>query len=168
MSERQIRRILIALDASPASLAAAELAAELAERSRAELVALFVEDSELLGAATLPAHAGGPAPEASAEAGPDLARRLQAHAAELRQRLERLARRHGVTLTFQVARGEVTGEVLKAAAEADLVALGRVGWARGSGERLGRTASAVLARGGGLLQPFHRHHEAVLLVVRRG
>ena len=52
MNEREleptIRRILVALDASPHSLAALEAASELADALKAELVGIFVEDVNLL------------------------------------------------------------------------------------------------------------------------
>ena len=48
------RRILVALDASPHSLAALEAAAELAASLRAELIGLFVEDANLLRVAGFP------------------------------------------------------------------------------------------------------------------
>ena len=56
MSERgpSIRRILVALDASPSSLVALEEAAKLAAVWDAELAGVFVEDSELLRMAQLP------------------------------------------------------------------------------------------------------------------
>jgi K+-sensing histidine kinase KdpD len=49
-----IRRILVALDASPDSLAALKTAADLARRMEAELMGLFVEDIELLRMADSP------------------------------------------------------------------------------------------------------------------
>ncbi|MBK7177644.1 MAG: universal stress protein [Chloroflexi bacterium] len=50
----KIQRILVALDASPHSLAALEAAIDLAERLDAELQGLFVEDINLLRLAQLP------------------------------------------------------------------------------------------------------------------
>ncbi|MFW5810637.1 MAG: universal stress protein, partial [Thermodesulfobacteriota bacterium] len=52
--QHTIRRILVALDASPASLEGLKTAAELAERLNAELYGLFVEDIDLLRAVELP------------------------------------------------------------------------------------------------------------------
>ncbi len=49
-----IRRILVALDASGASLAALDAAARLAATLEAELLGLFVEDEDLLRLAGLP------------------------------------------------------------------------------------------------------------------
>ena len=50
----EIRRILVALDASPHSLPLLQVAAELASRMEAELLGLFVEDIELLRLADSP------------------------------------------------------------------------------------------------------------------
>ena len=50
-----IARILVALDASPASVAAAAAAASLAGRLHAELEGVFVEDADLLALAAYPA-----------------------------------------------------------------------------------------------------------------
>ena len=49
-----IRRILIALDASPASQAALDLAVELAVRYQAELIGIYVEDINILRSADIP------------------------------------------------------------------------------------------------------------------
>jgi nucleotide-binding universal stress UspA family protein len=49
-----IRRILVALDASRQSVAALQVAADLASHLEAELVGLFVEDINLLRLAELP------------------------------------------------------------------------------------------------------------------
>jgi nucleotide-binding universal stress UspA family protein len=50
----RIKRIVIAIDASPTSLAALEATAELAARWDAEILGVFVEDTDLLRMATLP------------------------------------------------------------------------------------------------------------------
>ncbi|HHP7234546.1 MAG TPA: universal stress protein, partial [Desulfobacterales bacterium] len=56
MAERKtsIERILVALDASPASVSALQTAVELAARLGARLVGLFVEDMNLLRVTQLP------------------------------------------------------------------------------------------------------------------
>ena len=53
-SEFTVRRVLVALDASAHSLAALEMALDLAVVSKAELVGLFVEDAHLLRLAESP------------------------------------------------------------------------------------------------------------------
>src|SRR5512138_1721264 len=94
------RRILVGADASPASLAAAAAAAELAARLGAELLGLFVEDEDLLRLAALPfagvlrvpsgTHEPLDLPRAEAEL-----RAVGAHAREA------LARAAGTRLTFE-------------------------------------------------------------------
>jgi len=41
-----LNRIIVALDSSPASMAALEVAADLAARNNAELIGVFVEDNQ--------------------------------------------------------------------------------------------------------------------------
>ncbi|HEV2386088.1 MAG TPA: universal stress protein [Candidatus Acidoferrales bacterium] len=138
--------VVVALDASSQSVAALEAAADLAAWLGTELAGLFVEDVGLLRLAASPA-----ATEIlylSAQAQPlDLARMeriLRAQAEQARQALARVAERAGVPWTFRVVRGEVSAEVLMAAAEADLLSLGRAGWSLPRRLHLGSTARAAL------------------------
>jgi len=143
---RPTRRILVLLDASPASQAAAEAGAEVAASLGAELLGLFVEDAELLALATHPlvrevdlfAQAVRPVDPRALE------RRLRARAGRARAGLERAAPLQRVAWSFEVVRGEVGAEVERAAEGADLVALGRVGWSEGP-RRMGRTARRLVA-----------------------
>jgi len=145
---RSTRRILVLLDASPASQAAAEASAEVAASLGARLVGLFVEDAEILALASHPlarevdlfAQAVRPVDPRTLE------RRLRARAGRARAGLERAATLQRVSWSFEVVRGEVGAEVERAAEAADLVALGRIGWSEGS-RRMGRTARHLVARG---------------------
>jgi nucleotide-binding universal stress UspA family protein len=151
------RRILVALDDSRHGLAALEAAAELAACMQAELLALFVEDVNLLRLARLPHQhlsfdtgAGQPLDEATVEA------HFRTQAALARAALLAAGTRRHVSVSFRVARGLVSAEVLAAASEADLLILGWAGRglpslaARGSDEgaarRVGRTARAAAER----------------------
>lgn len=138
-----IRRILVAVDASPLSLVAVAAAAELARRLDAELNALFVEDINLV---RLSAH-----PEVHtfslqaarrhqlAEGVIETAMQLQCLTA--RRALEEAAVRSEVRGTFAVRRGLVDLELLEAAGGADLVCLGWSGRPQpGSRPRLGSVA----------------------------
>ena len=145
-SGEQIKSILVALDASPQSLAALEAAADLARNLNAELVGMFVEDINLVRLAELPGtHEVG---TSSGTARPletgKLQRQLRARAERARRALAGVAQRSGVRWSFRVARGAIETELLKAANEADLVILGRAGWS-GRG-RLGSTAQALLSQ----------------------
>lgn len=145
LSER-IRRILIALDASAGSLAALEAVASLAARLEAELVGLFVEDVNLLRLARLPFARALSTTFAQRRplATTDMERALRAQAALAEQAMARVSARLGVPWTFRTARGQVAAELLEAAREADLIALGMAGLALGRGMRLGPTARAFL------------------------
>jgi nucleotide-binding universal stress UspA family protein len=139
---RRLRRILVALDASRASLVALEAGAAIASRSGAELEALFVEDVDLLRAAGLPcalqvstSGTGHPLDRGSMES------ELRAVAARAREAVEGAARASGIAFTFRVTRGRVAVELLGAARNADLLVLGRASRRIGSGP--GATARAA-------------------------
>jgi nucleotide-binding universal stress UspA family protein len=139
-----VRRILVALDASTHSLAALSAAVELAAAMEAELEGLFVEDVNLLRLAGLP-FAREVRHTASLEAldSPRMERALKAQAAQARDALAVAAGRAQVHWSFRVVRGQVAQEVLAAAAQADLVTLGKQGRSRSPGARLGSTALRV-------------------------
>jgi nucleotide-binding universal stress UspA family protein len=152
MNERQleptIRRILVALDASRHSLAALEAASELADALKAELVGIFVEDINLLHLAGLPfarevrylSSVDHPLDS------PSMERELRMQAEQLRQTLARIAARRQLRWSFRVVRGEVTTELLSAAQQADLLAMGRASWTLARRARLGATAREVVAQ----------------------
>lgn len=146
--ESGIRRILVALDASPHSLAALEAAAELAVRLRAELTGLFVEDADLLNVAGLPfARQVGAFSTGSRRL--DTRRvehQLRNQAEKARQALETTAERAQVRWSFRVTRGQVAAEVSAATADTDLLIMGQTGWSPGRRRRLGNTAQDVLSR----------------------
>lgn len=145
-SRLPIRRILVALDASPQSLAALRAAVELSVRLEAELLGLFVEDVDLLRLADspyardllLPAATQTPLDRASME------RKFKAQAEQVRRVLEAAATQAKATWSFRVVRGSVPSEILTAAADCDLLALGRVGWSLVKKSGLGSTALAAL------------------------
>lgn len=145
--EAEVRRIVVALDASLRSLAALEAAADLAATWHAELVGLFVEDAELLRLASTPAAirflypSGNEAPLTALF----LESELHALAGQARRELAAAARRAGVRWSFRIVRGNVAAEVLLAAAEADLLTLGGGGWSIARRLGLGSTARAAIA-----------------------
>jgi nucleotide-binding universal stress UspA family protein len=146
--KKSIRRILVALDASANSRAALEEAVGLAEALHSEIVGLFVEDINLVRLAELPfvrevRFAETDVRQLEREG---LQRKLRARAAVLKHELEEMTGERKVPSTFRVIRGPVDRELLTAALEADLLALGRLGHSVVQRTRLGSTAQTVIAR----------------------
>ena len=144
----EIHRILVLVDASRSSRAALDAAAELAGRHGAELVSLFVEESDLLRLAGLPfarelGTTSGTSRPMSRER---LERRLQGEVAELRRRLTGLAARHALRWSLQVARGRADVEALARAAPGDLLVVGKTGWSRLPSQRLGSTPRNLVSK----------------------
>jgi nucleotide-binding universal stress UspA family protein len=145
--EPVIRRIMVALDTSTHSLAALEAASALAEALKAELVGIFVEDINLLHLAGLPfarevrylSLLDQPLNSLAME------RQLRVQGAQIRQALARVAARRQLKWSFRVVRGRVAAELLTAAQEADLLALGRASSATTRRVRLGATARTIVA-----------------------
>jgi nucleotide-binding universal stress UspA family protein len=141
------RRILVAVDLSAPSLAALEIAAKIAARLEAELVGLFVEDSNLLRLASLPfaAEMGyltrTPRPLDSRR----IERSLQMLAARAKREMAERAGRLRLRWSFRVVRGRAEVAVREAAVEADIVALGRASRESAPRRHLGSTAIAALA-----------------------
>jgi nucleotide-binding universal stress UspA family protein len=125
-----IRRILVALDASPHSLAALDMAVDLAARVEAELAGLFVEDVELLRMAELPS--AREIADTTAHAIPldrsIMERKLRAQSEQIRNAVAAAAQRAQVRWSFQTVRGQVTSALRAAVTEDDIVAIGRLGW----------------------------------------
>lgn len=144
----RLRRVLVAIDASPHSLAALQAAVALAAASRLELLALFVEDLRLLHATALPfAREVG---TFSGTARPlDLAqteRRLQDLARRVEAQVAAAAARAEVPWSFRVRRGHVVAEILANLEPSDLLSLGTAGWSPMRSRGLGETAGDVLRR----------------------
>jgi nucleotide-binding universal stress UspA family protein len=144
--ERPIRRILVALDASPHSRAALDAAARVASDVGAGLQGLFIKDESILRAARLPV-----AEEVRAftrdpnEVGPGrMKRQLRYQAEQAKALLQQAAERADLPHDFTVAEGRVADELLAAAGDADLLTLGKTSH-RSSRRRLGVTARTVLS-----------------------
>ena len=143
-----IRRILAAVDASPLSLAALDLAAVLAGRLGAELEVLTVEDLNLVRLAAHPMVRATSVvscrPSTLDES--TIRRALTLQVAEARRALERALTRHKVRGSLTVRRGLVPAELLAASDRADLVMLGWTGRAAGGRPRLGSNARLLAQR----------------------
>jgi nucleotide-binding universal stress UspA family protein len=146
-SGEEIRRILVAVDASPHSLTALRAAAQMATGLGAELVGVFVEDIHLIRISELPL-----AREYSVfSATPrqmdrsQIEQQLRTLARRARREMEVIARQSRLRWSFQVVRGIITSELLAAASESDLIIVGKAGWSRRR-RRMGSTARAVLTQ----------------------
>ncbi|WP_259204929.1 universal stress protein [Salinibacter ruber] len=145
-SDRSFRRILVALDASPHSRAALDLAVQLAADLEANLEGLFVKDENLIRAAQLPFAAEVRTHSVSPKALNDrrVQRRLRRQADQAEAVLQAATEQAPVSYDFRVVEGQVTRQLLRAAEEADLVALGKTS-TQSSRRRLGTTSEALLA-----------------------
>lgn len=151
----EIRRILVALDASPLSRVALEVAANLAIRYQAELVGIYVEDINLIRVADFPfvreiGAISGRLNEINRHL---IERQLRAHARFVERLLAEAATRispaggtageSALRWSFRTVRGAISSELLSAARDSDLILLGKSGWSRS--RRLGSTARALAA-----------------------
>jgi nucleotide-binding universal stress UspA family protein len=149
--DAHVRRVLVALDASPHSLAALQAAVALASARKLELVALFVEDLRLLQATALPfAREVG---TFSGVARPldvtQIERRLHDLAVRVESLVAASASRAEVRWSFRVRRGDVASEILACAEAGDVLSLGAAGWSPMRGRGLGDTAGRLLRAGHG-------------------
>jgi nucleotide-binding universal stress UspA family protein len=153
-----IRRILVALDASPHSQAALDAAVELATRFQAELAGLFVEDQNLLRLAGLPfvSEVGIFTATRRRMDSEQIERQIRVQSRRVRQIFTvttEQARLHG---SFRVVRGAVLQEVLNAADDADVLVLGKAGWSLFRHGQLGSTVRGLLPERYGLTLILHQ------------
>jgi len=119
----KVRRVVVALDASAPGKAALEAAAALAARLDAELVAVFVEDINLLHLAGLPfaREIGYPSAIRRSIDAPAMERTMRLFADEARRSVELFAERTPLRWTFEVTRGSLPEQLLESAAEAEFI-----------------------------------------------
>ena len=143
----EVYRVLIALDATEDSLASLDLATRMAAKLRAELEGLFIEDINLLRLAELPCTRIVSVAKTSSEGMslPSMERELRRQARVVRDSLAMSAERYAVRWSFRTARGTIVNEILSAAAEADIVIVGRSDRAYPQRMKLGRTARILSA-----------------------
>ncbi|MCG6657003.1 universal stress protein [Halomonas campisalis] len=139
-------RVLALLDASRHSLAALAAAVDLASSRHAELVALYVEDIDLLTCAAFPFSR-----EIGAQSG--LARPLSVDALEagiarqlarIHQALEHAVAGRELRHRLEVRRGQVASEALANAGPGDVLVLGKAGATERWGTRLGSTSRRLI------------------------
>lgn len=130
--ETSNKRILVAFDASTQNRLTLETALQLATKLEAELIGLFIEDINLFQLTGLPCAIEIRFPYGMEEQ-PDasrIERELKIRAQQTQEMLAALAERAQVRWSFQVVRGNLTTELLTAAAGADWLLLGSSGFAR--------------------------------------
>ncbi len=137
-----VRRILVGLDASAPSAAALQAAVSLASRLHAELLAMYIEDENLARLAELPfAHELGAFSAQRRTLDPSYMDNLfKAQATRARHALQRSASAAELRWSFEIRRGSVARQLLLAAAEADLVVVGRSAIAHDLHTHIGSTA----------------------------
>jgi nucleotide-binding universal stress UspA family protein len=142
----QTLRVLALLDASRPSLAALQAAVELAATRHAELLALFVEDVNLLRSAAFPftrelgGLTGMPRPFDPDAVEDWLRRQTEKVHAALQVAVQGRSIRH----SLRVTRGQVVTEALAVATRRDLLVLGRAGASAAFGGGLGSTSRALV------------------------
>lgn len=144
-------RVLILLDGSRLSLAALEAAAELASARNAEVLGIFVEETNLLRTAGygFAQEIGGSSGLSRPLEAAALEARMQALAEQARRSLQHAMARRGLAQTLKLCRGRVAEEVLNLMQPDDVVVLGRAGWSGIPGTRLGSTARVLLRQAPG-------------------
>jgi len=137
-------RVVVALDASPNSVAALRAAVELASWLGVEVEGLFVEDINLTRLGELPNQyeVGSYTGTVRRLDNRALQRQLRALAASMRQVMAREAGRHPIRWEFSVLRGPVVTELLAASQSAVVVSVGRT--SRGRRTNLGSTARSIV------------------------
>ncbi len=142
----RVERILVAIDASPHSVAALQVAAELAALLQAEVHGIYVEDINLLHLCGLPfsAEVGSFTASVRRLDNRSIERHFRSVAHQIRHTMEQTAGRAHVRWSFEVTRGGVASELLAAAEAASMVTLGRAG--RRRVKSLGSTARLVVSR----------------------
>ncbi|MCE8014940.1 universal stress protein [Halomonas sp. MCCC 1A17488] len=143
---RDVARVLALLDASRHSLAALAAAVELASQRHVELVALYVEDLDLLRCAAFPFSC-----EIGAQSG--LARPLTPEALEasiahqlrrVRQALATAVAGRELRHRLEVSRGRIAAEALARSGPEDVLVLGKAGSTECWGKRLGTTSRRLI------------------------
>lgn len=164
-----IKRILIAIDASPHSLTALEASADLAEKLRVELHGLYIEDENLLRLAQLPfarefrfSRTGSHKIDAE-----QMAEQVRLQSTLAERHFNELATKRKLKHSFHIGRGSIATELQNEAEETDLLVLGRISRSLLQTSRLGSTAKTAVFMGKQSLLLTHTTadlNEPVLLI----
>lgn len=148
LRRERIRRIVIGIDSSRASLEAMQCAVLLAAEFNAEIEGIFVEDIHLIDFARLPFArlTSTVTCHSSPVNSSDVERIIHAQAQKARQALAQLGESYGVNFQFRIARGDVEKELISAAESADLLSIGSTGIASAQKKRSGSFAKRVVGQ----------------------
>jgi nucleotide-binding universal stress UspA family protein len=142
----EIARVLALLDASRHSLAALSAAVDLASNRQAELVAVYVEDLDLLSCAAFPFTC-----EIGAQSGITRPLTVDTLEASIARQLQRVSQALALAVAgrdlrhrLEVSRGPVAGEALAKAGPEDVLVLGQAGTTERWGTRLGSTSRRLI------------------------
>lgn len=125
---KAVKRILIAVDPCRQNRNALERALLLAGRMRAELIALFVEDENLLRLAGLPFACEvrrSTTLERKLDAS-QINRTMQRQTSNLRQLIERAAAQHNIQVSVKIVQGRLIATALTAAGNSDIAFLNTI------------------------------------------
>ncbi len=122
-----------------------EAAVRLAARFGAELLGLFVEDINVLRVAELPyaQEFGVYSAQRRRINTVDVERQLRVRSRQVQDRFTLLSGRASIQATFRVTRGSVGTEIQSAAADADVLIVGRAGWSQLRERQVGSTTRAI-------------------------
>ncbi len=148
-----VKRILVALDASPSCIASLDMAAGLAAHMRTQLETLFVEDVGLLRLAALPfaAELDRASGEARSMDEAGIKSALHLHVERLKRRLEWFSEHKQIQYNLRTVRGDYFTEALQA--DSDILFMF-------TSKRVSMTETVDFARPG-KLQPVRRNSAPV-------
>lgn len=144
-----IKRILIAIDASPHSLAALDASVDLADKLRVELRGLYIEDENLLRLAELPFAREFRFSRTDSQKidAKQMAEQVRLQSTLAERHFNELATKRNIKHSFHVGRGSIGIELQNEAEETDLLVLGRISRSLLQTSRLGSTAKTALFAG---------------------
>lgn len=144
--KKLIQRILVAVDASPQSLAALEAAIELASKMEAELIGIFVEDINLLRVSGFPfaREVSYITPTKREIDSPHIEMQLRAQARRVEHILSNMAEQAHLRWSFRTVRGHISAELLAASLDTDIIIMGKKGWS--SGKQAGSTTRVMVVK----------------------
>lgn len=144
-------RVLVLLDGSPLSRAALAVAADIAHARRAEVLGIFVEETNLLrsGGYVFAREVGASSGQIRPLDTSHIEARMQSLARQASKALQQAMLDRGIRQALKLCRGHVVNEVLNLARPEDLLILGRAGWSATPGMLLGSTARSLVRRAPG-------------------